>query len=693
MRIGTALLFVALLPPCSAQDWEAQVQALRPADTSSQQAAVLDDLEQRARKALDRIPRATTQAEADKARGPLRRRLEESLGFRRLPWPPDLRAAVTGVVPGEGYRIEKVVFQTLPGTWAPAHLYLPDKPEAPAPAVLFYNGHWWPDSKSRPDFQTFCINMARMGFVVFSFDPFGQGERGVSSRDHRRTETLLAGISQQGIAEYETRCALEYLLSRHEVDRQRVGMTGASGGGYNTWITAALDDRISVVVPVVGTSDFYEQIHVTRPLDWYHAAEHCHYVPGLIQYANNHELLAMVAPKPLLIVAASVDQSFPIAGVRAVHEYGQQLYRAFGGGGKIGFFEDREEGHGYQKAKRQAAYGWFLRWLMNRGDGQPVPEPDTVTLPFDSPQLQCFSEGRKEPAGPGIVEMVKRMAKDLPPSANPAPLEKVMGEMPRPVPMSFGLRPTLKPQRVIFETEAGIHVPTFVIRPGPQAGSPENGTLVAVDDRGKEALVSDPLILEAMNRHWTIWAIDPRGIGELAIPKSGWAFAVSLLLGENFVWRQGWDIRRIVEFVAQGSITHRVALSARGHNAALAAAYAVGTTQSAAPEWAVLRGGFVSFRQFFERPRSLEASFRLQRDDVREQRKTAFDQEIPHDYFAFGMLQAADLPQLLGGAKARTFIIDPINGDWEAMGLQQARTMLPDRVRLTTVEEFVRGDW
>ena len=92
-------------------------------------------------------------------------------------------------------------------------------------------------------------------------------------------------------------------------------MTGASGGGYNTWITAALDDRIAAAVPVVGTSDFAEQIHVCRPLDWYHAAEHCHFVPGLIRYANNHELLAMAAPKPVLIIAAAEDESFPIAGV------------------------------------------------------------------------------------------------------------------------------------------------------------------------------------------------------------------------------------------------------------------------------------------------------------------------------------------------------------------------------------------
>ena len=94
-----------------------------------------------------------------------------------------------------------------------------------------------------------------------------------------------------------------------------------------------------------------------------------------------------MAPKPLLIIAAPVDQSFPITGVRAVHEHGRQLYGAFGAAQKVCLFVDFKEGHGYQKAKRQAAYGWFLRWLMNCGDGQPIPEPATVTLPFDAPEL------------------------------------------------------------------------------------------------------------------------------------------------------------------------------------------------------------------------------------------------------------------------------------------------------------------
>src|SRR4029077_13653251 len=108
----------------------------------------------------------------------LRNQLERSLGFRQLPWRPDLHPRSAGVVRRQGYHIEKIVFQTFPGTQVPAHLYVPESLSGTAPAILFYTGHWWPDSKTHPDFQAFCINMARLGFVVLVFDAFGQGERG-----------------------------------------------------------------------------------------------------------------------------------------------------------------------------------------------------------------------------------------------------------------------------------------------------------------------------------------------------------------------------------------------------------------------------------------------------------------------------------------------------------------------------------
>ncbi len=351
--------------------------------------------------------------------------------------------------------------------------------------MLFYPGHWWADSKTRPDFQAFCINMSRLGFVVMSFDPFGQGERGVSSRDHRRTEALLVGVAQQGIAEYETRCALEYLLSRNEVDPRRVGITGASGGGFNTWITVALDDRIAAAVAVVGTSEFAEQIHVCRPLDWYQAAEHCHFVPGLIQYANNHELLAMAAPKSILIIAAEHDQSFPVNGVRAVADYGRALYDSYGAGGRIGLMVDSSQGHGYQRKKREAAYGWFLRWLMDRGDGSPFPEPTTKTPAFNAPELRCFPLGQNQPAGPAIIAMVQRLAHDLPPNSPDRRIDvkSVLGPWPAPRPGRAGLRvERVRLQRLLIPTEPGIMVPAFLLRPPGEV----RGVVVAVDDRGKE---------------------------------------------------------------------------------------------------------------------------------------------------------------------------------------------------------------
>jgi dienelactone hydrolase len=634
-----------------AEDWEREIRALRPSDTRAQEVAVLDEVQQRAKASLDSILHARSREEAEHARPLLRQELEQSLGFRKLPWPPNLKAEVVGTVHRSGYHIEKIVYQTLPETPVPAHLYVPENLKQPAPAILFYNGHWWPDAKTRPDFQSFCINMARLGFVVLTFDPFGQGERGISTRDHRRVETLLVGIAQQGLAEYETQCALEYLLSRKEVDPQRIGMTGASGGGYNTWITSALDDRIKVAVPVVGTSDFYEQIAVTRPLDWYHASEHCHFVPGLIHYANNHEFAAMVAPRPLLIIAASQDQSFPIEGVRAVYGYSRKLYGSFKSVEKIGLFEDSSAGHGYQQKKREAAYGWFLRWLMGRGDGSPYPEPATETEPYDSPELRCFE--KHQAAGPGIVRAMKRLTADI------KPTQSLPQDLPArsPIPLLRSLRL----QRVLIPS-GQIMLPAFYL-----ASPKEKGVLVAVDDRGKEELASDPVVREATAQGWSICGLDPRGIGESATTEKGWLAAVSLLLNDDFVRRQAEDIARVIR-----AFPHKqVALYARGDDAALAAAYAM----PIAPDltWYVLRDGFLSIRQFLERPESLKASFQLKYDD--KGRNTPYDREIPFSYVPFNGLHGPDIAQMLTATRAKGLILNPIDGDWRRMQTAEAQML------------------
>jgi dienelactone hydrolase len=527
--------------------------------------------------------------------------------------------------------------------------------------------------------------MTRLGFVVLSFDPFGQGERGVSSRDHRRTEALLVGVAQQGFAEYETRCALEYLLSRKEVDRRRVGITGASGGGFNTWITAALDDRIAAAVPVVGTSEFSEQIHVCRALDWYHASEHCHYIPGLICYASNHELLAMTAPKPVLMIAASEDQTFPVAGVHQVADYGRALYQSYGAGDKIGLVVDHLDGHGYQRVKREAAYGWFLRWLAGRGDGRPYAEPRTETRPNDAEELRCFAPGRNEPAGPAMIEAVRRLAQDLPPSRPRIDLAAVLGPAPS-APATKVHVSGARVQRLLVPVEADLDVAAFLIRPAGEI----RGLVVAVDDRGKEVLASDPVVRAAHDRGWAVCGVDTRGIGESAVDKTGWVFAVSLLLGENLVGRQAWDIGRVLETLraTEASAGKPIGLYARGRNSCLAATYAIARAsepKQSAIRWYLLRDGFVSYRAFFERPRSLSESFRLLPED--RDRTTAFDCEIPAAFFAFDALRSFDLSQILAASEAEGLIVNAIDGDGDRLPEAVARGILPARVRAVSAEE------
>jgi len=666
-----AFLLIAAAALAWAQDWAHEVQALKPsAAPAARDQAFLDELETRAKAALQSIHHAETPEQAAQARPKLRRQLEQALGLSKMPWPPALQARTTGTVVRPGYRIEKIVFQALPGEEVAAHLYLPEHLNAPAPAILFYNGHWWAESKTLPDFQAFCITMARLGFVVFSFDPFGQGERGVSVRDHRRTSSLLVGIAQQGFAEYETRCALEYLLSRKEVNRDRIGMTGASGGGYNTWMTSALDDRIKVAVPVVGTSEFYDQIHYSRTVDWYHANEHCHFVPGLIQFANNHELLAMAAPRPILMINSTTDPGFPIGDV---YDYGRRLYRAFGKEEQVAFFHDATAGHGYQRKKREAAYGWFLKWLMNRGDGTAVSEQPVETEAWNAAGLKSFGDERKQPAGPAMEALVKSAADAIVSPGNVRPSE-FFGSV---VPPAPAVRVESRTAQRIEAPLGGVTIPAFLLRT-----QGEKGLLFAVDDRGKESLVSEPLVQRALARGWAVCGVDVRGIGELATDTRGWIFATSLLAGENHVWRQATDLLAMVKAIrsAPAFAGKPVALYARGENVAMAATYAIGQERTFA--WYVLRHGFLSFRQFLHRPASLAASYRLLDQDRREDRFTAFDREIPSSYFPFDVLRSFDLPQLLEKSPAAGFIMQPIDADWKTMGAQDAQRLLPERIRV-----------
>jgi formylglycine-generating enzyme required for sulfatase activity/dienelactone hydrolase len=622
---------------------------------------VLDALEARVRESLAAIDHPSDRAGWAEEVPRLRKKLRSSLGLDRLPKPGPQHLSVVGTLDRGTYRLEKLVYETLPGLEVPAHLYVP-KSEGRHPAILFVPGHWWPDSKTKSDFQSFAISMARWGFVVLTYDPFGQGERGISLRDHRRTELLAVGVSQQAIVDFETLSALELLLSRPEVDSERIGMTGASGGGYNSWVVPALDPRVAVTVPVVGTSEFLEQIHVVRERDWYDAKEHCHFVPRLLEYANNHEFLAMIAPRPLLFISAHNDHSFRIPGNRAVAEYGSRLYRALGAPEKMSYFEDDKEGHGYQKRKREAAYGWFLRWLKGEGSGSPVAEPEVEAPPWDSPELRCFPAGENRPAGPGLVALALSLVKTPSPDPGslPGALAGTLGIRLLPRLMATSKLEERGSGRVGWTMRDGLELCGVLLKP---PGDPK-GALLAAADSGRESLRTHPAVTEALASGMEVLLADPRGLGELATDKPGWTFAVSLLLGENFVGRQALDlVGGWRGLYARPELAGKpIAILGSGPFASMAALYAA--VLEPRVSGLIMEGGFASYRSFIERPKTLPDSYRLLKPG--QEASYRVDREIPAALIPFDVLGQFDLPDLVRSLAPRPVaVLSTIDGDFK----------------------------
>jgi dienelactone hydrolase len=559
------------------------------------------------------------------------------------------------VVAHDEYRIEKLVYETLPSTEVPAHLYLPTHATGKAPAILFVPGHWYADSKTRPEFQAFAITMARRGFAVLTYDPFGQGERGISVRDHRRTELLAVGVAQEAIVVFESLCALELLLARSEIDATRVGMTGASGGGFNSWILPALEPRIAVTVPVVGTADFLEQLRTVRPGDWFSAKEHCHFIPRLLRFANNHELLACVAPRPVMVISAHNDIGFPIPGQRDVVKYGEALYAALGAPGKVGYFEDAEEGHGYQKRKREAAYGWFLKWLKGEGDGSPFPEPAPDPPVWNAAELRCFAGN--VPAGPGINALAESILEKAPPrpstrEAVRKAISSVLG-IPDPLPIAAApdlvsaederlgsyINATRQPiRRVGWRTGDGLAIPANLLWLRYEV----RGAMIVVGDASKEKMMEHPAVRQALDAQWAVVLADLRGVGELQVTKPGWVYAMSLLLGENFVGRQALDLVSGVRALRAESWLRGKPLGilAVGAGASLAGLYASVLEPDVA--WFAGEQGFHSFHAFVHRP---QVSFALA--EPGKERDVLLDREIPHALIPFGIATGPDIPDLL----------------------------------------------
>ncbi len=451
-----------------------------------------------------------------------------------------LNARITGHVERQGYVIEKVIFESLPQYFVTANLYRP-RGSGRYPGILLPLGHW---SEGKLAVQQIAANLALKGFVVLAYDPVGQGER--QQAYDRRTRTSLGGgatdqhilagaqslLVGESFARYriwDAKRALDYLVSRPEVDADRIGCTGCSGGGTITSYISALDPRIKVAVPACYINTF--RLLFTGP-----TGDSEQSIPNFLAAGLDlADYIESFAPKPWLILSTAED-FFPLEGARQAYQEAANWYGIYGAKDKIAWTVG-PGGHGTPVEDREALYGWMIRFLKD-GNGSAKEELVELAAPFDlwateSGQVQgrdlyeiIRDDFRRKQSAASREEMLMQIRKwsALPPDASPPAM------------------PT-DGRNLILETEPGVQVPARLYAPQTQDRKP---AVLLVD--GSEALAQE--LQQAGN---VVLSLTPRGSPAThtrALIGDWITNTRALMIGRDLAGMRTGDIMRGVDFLA-----------------------------------------------------------------------------------------------------------------------------------------------
>ena len=459
----------------------------------------------------------------------------------------------------DGYVVEKITFQTRSGVRMTANLYIPDAArKKPAPAILQVHGHW-KGAKQDPVVQSRCIGAAKLGFVVLCVDAFGAGERGVGTRlgeyhgDMTAATLLPLGLPLSGLQVYENMRAVDYLETRPEVDKEKIGITGASGGGNQTMYAGAWDKRFKCVVPVCSVGNY--QAYLGQ------ACCMCEVVPGALRFTEEWGVLALTAPRPLMVVNATKDAiQFSVGEAKKSLALTAPVYGLLGKPDHLrhAIFDGP---HDYSKAMREAMYGFMTLHLKGEGNGDPIPEPAIKT---ENPEdLRCYPGDTRPKDFMTIPKFAAREGKkvlELAPQhagwqaglevRRKALVEKTLGSPATPPP---GFDPGVTSQRK--------PVPMYYFQPEPglelSAGLDWNGKpihAVILNMAGGDAARASPLAAELRKRGWEVLTLNLRATGDLAPPNERVGRAPDhnsaewgLWIGRPLLGQWVYDVRRLLD--------------------------------------------------------------------------------------------------------------------------------------------------
>jgi len=320
-------------------------------------------------------------------------RLREMLGLEPLPKRTDLEAKITGTVEHPEFIVKKLHFQSMPGLYVTANLYVPKEVDGPLPGVLYVTGHANRTKDgvslgSKTAYQRHPAWYARHGYVCLIIDTVQLGEiEGVHHGMYRMNRWWWwnRGYTPLGVEVWNSMRALDYLTSRPEVDTGMLAVTGRSGGGIYSWMLAALDDRITTAVPTAGITDLRNYILDGR------VANHCDCMFMINTYRWGFPMVAaLAAPRPMLLANGDHDPLFPIDGIRRLFSKTRQVYGLYE---KLGNWNRLivDAPHEDIPPLRQGTY----RWMHNQLKGQALTRTDTAKAFFDPVDLKVFD---KEPS-------------------------------------------------------------------------------------------------------------------------------------------------------------------------------------------------------------------------------------------------------------------------------------------------------